>query len=57
MSKIYIALKECTETIYWLDLLFETDFLTEQQYMSLKSDCIEIQKILTATTKTISENK
>lgn len=57
VSKIYIALKECTETLYWLDLLYETDYLNEQQYFSLKADCVEIQKILTATTKTISENQ
>ena len=29
LSKIYIALKESAETIYWLDLLFETDYLSE----------------------------
>ena len=39
LSKIYIALKECAETIYWLDLLFETDYLSDEQYKSIIGDC------------------
>ena len=38
LSKIYIALKESAETIYWLDLLFETDYLSEIEYKSMKDD-------------------
>ena len=30
LSKVYIALKECAETLYWLELLFDTDYLTER---------------------------
>ena len=56
-AKIYIALKECAETAYWLDLLYKTDYLPEQQYFSLHRDCIELQKILTATTKTLAEKE
>lgn len=52
LSKIYIALKECSETIYWLELLYETDYLTQSELESVRSDCIEIKKILSATTKT-----
>lgn len=54
VSKIYIALKECSETIYWLDLLFETDYISEEQYRSVKSDCEEIRKMLSSTTKTMN---
>ncbi len=53
LSKIYIALKECSETIYWLELLYETDYLSQSELESIKSDCIEIKKILSATTKTV----
>jgi four helix bundle protein len=53
LSKIYIALKECSETIYWLDLLRETEYLSGSEYDSILNDCIELKKILTATTKTI----
>lgn len=56
MSKIYIALKETNETIYWLDLLFETNYLTEQEYCSVKADCEEIKKMLSATTKTLKSS-
>ena len=54
LSKIYIALKECKETIYWLELLHETDYLTEQEFQSVSSDCEELRRILSSTTKTIN---
>ena len=54
LSKIYIALKECVETIYWLDLLFDTDYLSKEQYDSIQSDCEEIRKMLSSTTKTMN---
>ena len=53
LSKVYIALKECSETIYWLELLYETDYLSQSELESVKSDCIEIKKILSATTITV----
>lgn len=54
LSKIYIALKECAETIYWLDLLAETDFLTGDEYKSIYADCEVIRKMLSSTTKTMN---
>ena len=54
ISKIYIALKECAETIYWLDLLFDTDYLLDGEYTSMKNDCEEIRKMLSSTTKTMN---
>jgi four helix bundle protein len=53
LSKIYIALKESAETIYWLDLLFETDYLSEIEYKSMKDDCEELRKMMSSTTKTM----
>ena len=52
-SKIYIALKECVETLYWLELLYSTDFLSEEEYTSLKNDCEELRRMLSATTKRV----
>ena len=49
--KMYISYKECGETAYWLKLLYETNYLSKEQYQSISKDCIEIQKILTAITK------
>lgn len=54
LSKIYIALKECSETIYWLELLNATDFLTIEQFDSLHNDCHELRRIMMAATKTLS---
>ncbi len=51
VAKIYIALKECAETAYWLELLHATSFLTDQEYHSLAQDCEELRKMLSATTK------
>ena len=54
LSKVYIALKECAETKYWLELLNETGYLTDAQFQSVYSDCEELRKMLSATTKTVS---
>lgn len=54
LAKIYIALKECSETIYWLDLLFDTEYLTENEYQSIKGDCEELRKMMSSTTKTMN---
>lgn len=50
-SKMYIALKECSETKYWLEILYESGYLTSRQYQSLESDCLELLRLLTAITK------
>ena len=57
LFKIYIAFKETNETLYWLDLLFETEYLNEQEYHSIRKDCEEIKKILSASTKTLKSSK
>ena len=53
LSKIYIALKEANETLYWLELLYETGYLNGQVFSSLQADCEEIKKMLSSSTKTI----
>lgn len=54
LSKIYIALKECSETLYWLDLLRDTSFLTEEMHTGIYRDGEELKRLLTSTTKTVS---
>ena len=49
---MYIALKECAETLYWLELLYSCHYLAENEYESLQKDCVELQKLLIAITKT-----
>ena len=48
VAKMNIALKEASETEYWIDLLVESEYLTEEAGNSLKNDCVELIKILTA---------
>ena len=52
LNKIYIALKECAESQYWLELLYESDYISEDEYTSIKTDCDELKRMLMATTKT-----
>ena len=56
-SKVYIALKECSETLYWLELLKETDYISNEQYQSLYNDCEELRRILSSTTRTLSSKE
>ena len=51
VSKMKIALKEASETQYWLRLLQETNYITEREFASIHGDLVEILKILTAICK------
>ena len=53
-AKLHIALKECAETLYWLELLHECEYLPTPMYLSLHADCEELRKILSASTKTLT---
>ena len=55
-AKVYIALKECSETLYWLELLKETDYISGEQYQSLYSDCEDLRRILSTTTRTLTKS-
>ena len=57
ISKMYVSFKECSETLYWLELLVKTEFLTTEQYESINGDCTEIFKLLSSITKTAKENE
>lgn len=47
ISKMNIALKEANESLYWIRLLFKTEYINKAQYESLYSDINEIISILT----------
>ncbi len=53
ISKLEIAQKECYETEYWLELLFETESLCEEKYKHLQSKCGAIRRMLISSLKTI----
>ena len=52
LSKLQIALKEADETAYWLELLYETDYLDQDQFKSIYTDASELIKILVRIIKT-----
>lgn len=55
-AKMSIALKEANETDYWLKLLYRTDYLTENQYVSISRDINELLSLLMAICKSSKIN-
>ena len=53
ISKLEIAQKECYETEYWLELLFDTGYIPEPQYRSIQNNCGAIRRMLIASLNTI----
>jgi four helix bundle protein len=53
VSKLEIAQKECYETEYWLELLFETECIDEKDYKPLKNECGVIRRMLISSVRTI----
>jgi len=56
-SKMNIALKEASETEYWLDLLYETEYINETEYHSIIHECIELIRLLTSIVKSSRKKK
>ena len=51
-SKLNIALKEASETEYWLEILYETEYIDKKLFDSINSDCQELIRLLVSITKT-----
>ncbi|MBE6558134.1 MAG: four helix bundle protein [Ruminococcaceae bacterium] len=56
ISKFEIALKEASETGYWLELLYRTKYIDEQTFKTLSSKCTSLRVMLIASCKTAKEN-
>ena len=56
VNKLSIALKECNETLYWLNILKDTEYLKEQEFESISSDCKELLALLISSIKTSKQN-
>lgn len=52
LAKMYVAYKECSETKYWINLLYRAEFISQAQYDSIYADCISLIKLLATITKT-----
>ena len=57
ISKLKISLKEANETEYWLDLLVATEYITENEFLSINADCVELIKILISIINSSNNNK
>ena len=57
LNKTSISLKECAETAYWLELLYEAHYISLKEYENIQKDCSEIIKILIAIVKNLKTKK
>ena len=55
ISKFEIALKECNESEYWLELLYETNSIIEEDFKKHQSSCIELRRMLVSTVTTLKK--
>ena len=56
VSKLQIAIKEANETGYWLELLYNTNYITESEYKALDSACTCIRVMLISSVNTAKES-
>lgn len=57
IHKLGIAQKECDETLYWLELLFESDFLNEKEFKSIQKEGAELLKMIRSAIITTKSKK
>jgi len=57
IHKLSISLKEANETDYWLELLFQSDYISQIEYESIKRDIQELLKLLVSIIKTSKSTK
>ena len=55
LAKLSIALKEAVETEYWLELLYETDYLISEEFGSIYEEAGEVARLLTSIVKRMRE--
>ena len=56
ISKLEIALKEASETGYWLELLYKTNYIDETMFNAISSKCTSLRIMLIASCKTAKQN-
>lgn len=57
LAKNKIALKECAETLYWLQLLLRCDLLPEVEALSLRTSCDQLRRMLSSACKTLETRR
>ncbi len=56
ISKMKIALKECFETEYWLEILNRSGYLDDKEYHNYRNDCGTIRRMLISSINTLNKN-
>ena len=57
IHKLAIAKKELAESKYWLELIWRSNYLSDDEYKSINNDATEILKLLTSSINTAKKNK
>lgn len=57
IHKLAIAQKECDETMYWLELLKQTDFISKKEFESINKDAVELLKMIRSVIITVKSNR
>ena len=57
ISKFEIALKECNESEYWLELLYETNGITSEEFKVLQKQCVDLRRMLVASVTTLKSKQ
>lgn len=56
IAKMQIALKECYESEYWLELMYRTNIISDEQYKKLKNSCGSLRHMLISSINTTEKN-
>jgi len=55
ISKLEIALKECNESEYWIDLLYEVGNISKEEADKISNNCIELRRMLVSSVTTLKK--
>ena len=53
ISKLEIALKECNESSYWIEIIYETNGISKETFDNLQKQCIDIRLMLVSSVNTL----
>ena len=57
IHKLAIAQKECDESLYWLELLYESDYLKEKEFISIQKEAADLLKMIRSAIITTKAKK
>jgi four helix bundle protein len=57
ISKFEIALKECNESEYWLELLHDTNSLSDGDFAFFQKNCVELRRMLVSSVTTLKNKQ